>query len=153
MLSFKELFNDKKSKHDFSEVFIDKATFYACEDADFTLRLYNLMKNELEANELNSVFHHIEMPLIPVLADMELRGIKVDMEYFKELNEYFSKEIASLKHKIYEISGEEFNINPTQQLAKILFEKLMLPRFGKTAKGTNFSTNIKVLEKLASSKK
>ncbi len=92
------------------------------------------------------LLYHVEMPLVEVLADMEYEGVKVDKEKLNELGSQFKEIIKKLESEIYEISGEEFNINSPKQLGVILFEKLGLPVIKKTK--TGYSTNAEVLEKL-----
>ncbi len=111
--------------------------------------LFQLMpglKNKLESKKLIDLYENIEIPLIKVLADMEYRGIKIDKEYLGELLQKWQKELAGITEKIYEIAGEEFNINSPKQLGEILFEKIGLPVIKRTK--TGYSTGIDVLEKL-----
>ena len=110
-----------------ADVSIEKATSYSCEDADYTLRLWKYLKSLLVKNKLMAVYENIEKPLIKVISDMEIKGIKVDKKGLQKLSKEFESEIIELQNKIYSICGEEFNINSTKQLGSILFETLDLP--------------------------
>lgn len=134
----------------FSEVSIEKATDYACEDADITLLLHDILKKKIEKNNLEVLMQTIEMPLIPVLAQMEMNGIKVDREKLQTLSKGFEQELERIEQDIFAIAGEKFNINSSQQLGHILFEKIKLPVQKKTKKKTGYSTDIAVLTELAS---
>ncbi|MBF0574203.1 MAG: DNA polymerase I, partial [Desulfamplus sp.] len=133
----------------FNEVSIEKATDYACEDADITLLAYNILRKKIDENELSNLMQTIEMPLIPVLAEMEMDGIKVDREKLQTLSKGFEQELEKIEKEIFEIAGENFNINSSQQLGYILFEKLRLPTQKKTKKKSGYSTDIAVLTELA----
>lgn len=116
------------------------------------LPLNEILESKISALELNEVYEKIEKPLIPVLAKMEERGIKIDRKKFKEMSGFLAQELDKLKEKIYEISGEEFNLNSPLQLSKILFEKLKIEskNFRKTKGGaiSTDSTELKKLENL-----
>ncbi len=131
----------------FSHVPLERATPYACEDADLTLRLRDAFAPELAELELDSLFRELEMPLIPVLARMEEHGIRIDAPFFRDLSRKLAIELDLLKEEIWKEAGEEFNINSTPQLRAILFEKLELPVIRKTKTGP--STDAAVLEELA----
>jgi len=133
----------------FSEVSIEKATDYACEDADVTLLVHDILKKKIEESHLEELMQTIEMPLIPVLAKMEMSGIRVDIEKLSSLSRGFELELEQLESKIFAIAGEKFNINSSQQLGAILFEKLKLPVQKKTKKRTGYSTDLSVLTELA----
>ncbi|MBF0411741.1 MAG: DNA polymerase I [Desulfamplus sp.] len=135
--------------NNFSEVSIDKATDYACEDADITLLAHDILRNKIEENNLEELMQTIEMPLIPVLATMEMNGIKVNREKLRTLSKRFEQELQQIEQKIFAIAGEKFNINSSQQLGHILFERLNLPVQKKTKKKTGYSTDIAVLTDLA----
>ncbi|MCX7919807.1 MAG: DNA polymerase I [bacterium] len=117
------------------------------EEANVIRELATIMEQKLVENDLTQLFYDIEMPLIPVLAEMELAGIKIDKSYFSQLSEQFEKELKKQANKIFELAGEEFNINSPKQLQAILFEKLKLPVKKKTK--TGYSTDVDVLEELA----
>ncbi len=133
---------------DFSVVPVDEATQYAAEDAHATWLLLEVFTKKLSDENLLDVFKNIEIPLVPVLVDMELRGIKLDTGYLKGLSEQLAGQLEKLQAKLFEISGEEFNQNSPKQLSEILFEKLGIPTKGVKKTKTGFSTNQAVLEKL-----
>lgn len=130
----------------FSQVPLDKAVPYAAEDADITRLVYLHYKEELDkAPGLLSLFETMEMPLCLVLAQMEMNGIRVDEQRLKSLSETFENELAAMEETIYDLAGERFNIQSSQQLGAILFEKLNLPVQKKTKKKTGYSTDVDVL--------
>ncbi len=132
------------------QVPIDRVGEYACEDADMTLRLKPIFEKELKGNHAQRLFTEIEMPLVPVLAAMERRGVKIDMDLLGKMSKDLGKKAEKLAQQIHEIAGEEFNINSNQQLGKILFEKLKIQeqanvkRVKKTK--TGYSTDAATLE-------
>lgn len=138
-----------KGKHQTSMRLVDMEEIakYACEDADITLRLWELFEPRLKNARLYDLFERVEIPLIYVLADMERTGVALDLPYLQEMSQRLEKQLDALIARIYEMAGEEFNINSTQQLSRILFEKLQLPRKKRTK--TGYSTDVKVLEELA----
>ena len=121
---------------------------YAAEDADFCLRIFLGLKEELFISKLNSVYERIERPLINVIANMEKEGILIDKSKLNALSIEFQDKLTLLQKKIYELCGEEFNIASPKQLGEILFEKLNLPQDKKSKTG-NYSTSISVLEGLS----
>ena len=121
---------------------------YAAEDADFCLRIFLALKEELFISKLNSVYERIERPLINVIANMEKEGILIDKSTLNALSIEFQDKLTLLQKKIYELCGEEFNIASPKQLGEILFEKLNLPQDKKSKTG-NYSTSISVLEGLS----
>ena len=121
---------------------------YAAEDADFCLRIFLGLKEELFISKLNSVYERIERPLINVIAYMEKEGILIDKSTLNALSIEFQDKLTLLQKKIYESCGEEFNIASPKQLGEILFEKLNLPQDKKSKTG-NYSTSISVLEELS----
>ena len=121
---------------------------YAAEDADFCLRIFLALKEELFISKLNSVYERIERPLINVIANMEKEGILIDKSTLNTLSIEFQDKLTLLQKKIYELCGEEFNIASPKQLGEILFEKLNLPQDKKSKTG-NYSTSISVLEGLS----
>ncbi len=127
---------------------VEDVTVYACEDADITRRLYEILKEQLEKDELLEIADDMEFPLIPVLAHMEMRGIKLDHDKLEKFSDELDHELQQLQQQIFEQAGEEFNINSSQQLSHILFEKLDLPPGRKTKTG-QYSTSEDVLAKLA----
>ncbi len=137
----------KKDKRDFREVAVDEAARYSGEDAAVTLSLKKYFKPELKKEGLDKLFTDIEIPLIEVLADMEMAGVKIDLGLMKSFSKKMANELLSIEKRIYFIAGEEFNINSPKQLQVILFEKLGLRPVKKTK--TGYSTNVDVLEQLA----
>lgn len=135
-----------KNQISFAEVPIEDACEYSCEDVDITLRLQHEMAPKLEALELRSLLNEIEVPLIPVLVEMEARGVLVDQKLLARLGKEFEGDLNRLEGEIHELAGLEFNVNSPQQLQEILFEKLVLPRGKKTK--TGYSTDSEVLEGL-----
>ncbi len=129
------------------EVPISDVCTYCCEDADYTFRLKQLFAKELKERKLEKVFFNIELPLLPVLAKMERHGIFLDLPVLESLAGKVTDQIRILEKAIYELAGEEFNINSPKQLSEILFTKLKITPSKKTA--TGLSTNADVLEYLA----
>lgn len=142
-----ELIGKGKSAITMDQVDVDKVCAYCCEDSDVTLRLKELLAKEIKAKELDELFYKVEMPLVRVLAEMEICGVSIDTDYLGELSVEMERKLAKITKKIYEIAGEEFNINSPKQLSKILFEKLALPVIKRTK--TGISTDEDVLTKLA----
>lgn len=130
---------------------VDRVCAYCCEDSDVTLRLAEILKKELTAKALDQLFYEVEMPLVEVLASMEMTGVSIDTEYLSGLSADMEKKLGKLTKDIYEMAGEEFNINSPKQLSVILFEKLKLPVIRRTK--TGISTDEEVLIKLASAHK
>jgi DNA polymerase-1 len=150
MMGYKELVGKGKKEIGFSEVDVEKAKTYSCEDADITLRLMTILDKGLHADMNQDLFHHMEMRLLPVLMDMEFAGIKVDTAFFSEMSGRFAEQLQEIENEIFEEVGMEFNINSPQQLGYVLFEKLQLPVQKKTRKTKNYSTDVNVLKKLSS---
>jgi DNA polymerase-1 len=132
----------------FDYVDIAKATDYAAEDADITLRLYHILKPRLVAEKMMAVYEDIERPLIPIIAQMEYDGIAVDPKVLDELSQDFGTRLTTLEREIFEIAGHEFNIASPKQLGVVLFEELGLTGGSKTKTG-DWSTSAAVLEDLA----
>ncbi|WP_370000742.1 DNA polymerase I [Winogradskyella sp.] len=141
----------KKGKNQLSmrEVPLEKQTEYAVEDADITLQLKEHFEKELGEANTQKLFDEIEVPLLRVLADMELEGINLDKDFLKSLSEQLDKDIANLEKQIYEAAGEEFNIASPKQLGVILFEKMKLVDKPKKTKTGQYSTAEDVLSYLA----
>jgi DNA polymerase-1 len=152
MISYKEVTHagTQNKVSCFSEVPVDKASYYSCEDADITFSAYRVLLPILKETQLYGLLKDVEIPLVPVLMDMELNGICVDKLKLKVLSESFGKQLESLESRIYDIAGETFNIKSSQQLGQILFEKLGLPVQKKTKKTKSYSTDVDVLSKLSS---
>ena len=132
----------------FAEVPLDAACRYAAEDADIALRLKRRFERDLREKALEELFHELEMPLVPVLGRMERNGVRIDDALFEEMNERLVGDVGLVREEIFKVAGEEFNVNSTPQLRKILFEKMEMPVIKKTKTGP--STDVSVLEALAS---
>ncbi len=146
-IEYSDICGTGKKEITFDKVELDKATEYAAEDALVTWRLYEKLSPLLEKEkDLKKIFYTIELPLIPVLADMEWEGIAVDTGHLQKLSKQFTKELAQLEAHAHELAGEEFNLASSKQLQEILFTKLKLPSIKKNK--TGFSTNVDVLSKL-----
>jgi DNA polymerase-1 len=148
-ISYEEVAGKGKNQVGFEEIPVSQAVDYACEDADLTFMAYQHLSKEIKAQGLSSLMEDIEIPLINVLAKMEMQGIKVDENILQHLSVTFDAELKDLEKEIYLLAGEEFNINSSQQLGVILFEKLELKTVKKTKKKTGYSTDVEVLTKLA----
>ena len=131
----------------FSEVEVEKATGYAAEDADMTLRLAEKLLPDLPEGDQERLFREVEMPLVDVLTRMEWRGIRIDADFLGELSGQMGEKLEALEKEIHGLAGGPFNINSPKQLGEILFEKLGLPKGKKTK--TGWSTNVEVLTMLA----
>ncbi|UAB78269.1 DNA polymerase I [Erythrobacter sp. SCSIO 43205] len=148
-LSFKEVCGTGKKAIPFGEVPLDRATEYAAEDADVTLRLYRMLKPRLSEEGGSSIYERVDRPLIPVVAGMEREGIKVDRARLAKLSEEFATETARLEKDIHEAAGEEFSVGSPKQLGEILFDKMGF-KGGKKGKSGAYSTDQATLEKLSS---
>ncbi|SCY33750.1 DNA polymerase I [Desulfoluna spongiiphila] len=148
-IKFEEVAGKGKNQLLFSEVPLSQAVPYAAEDADITLMIAEEFKKELEAKNLTELFDTMEMPLMHVLAEMEHTGVAVNEEALVTISKTFETEMNTIEATIYQLAGEEFNINSSQQLGAILFEKLELPVQKKTKKKTGYSTDVEVLTALA----
>ena len=148
MISYDDVTGKGKSKKNFSEVDIETATRYSCEDSDVTLILSRKFLETLKQEGLWDLYRENVLGLLPVLCDMEFTGVSVDTAILEEMSKEFEKDLSSIKAEIYEKTGGEFNINSTKQLSEVLFEKLRLPARKKTAKGA-FSTDSEVLRDLS----
>ncbi|MTI44348.1 DNA polymerase I [Roseibium hamelinense] len=147
-IPFKEICGSGKSMITFDKVVIDKATAYAAEDADVTLRLWQVLKPRLASDRMATVYETLERPMVPVLARMEQRGISVDRQMLSRLSGDFAQGMAGLEAEIHDLAGETFNIGSPKQLGDILFGKMGLPGGKKTKTGA-WSTSASVLEDLA----
>jgi len=133
---------------DFSYVPIERAAKYSCEDADISLRIHNKLYPLIYSNQMVELYEKIELPLVSVLAQMELNGVFFDTKYLSSLSLEMEKKLSSLSQRIFEIAGEPFNLNSPKQVGYILFEKLKLPAMKSTNTGA-YSTDVEVLENLA----
>ncbi|SIO52896.1 DNA polymerase I [Rhodovulum sp. ES.010] len=147
-IPIKELIGSGKSQITFDRVPIDEAVKYAAEDADITLRLAQLFKPQLHTHRVTTVYETLERPLVPVLAQMERTGIKVDRDTLSRMSNAFSQKMAGLEAEIHELAGETFNVGSPKQLGEILFDKMSLSG-GKKGKTGAYATGADVLEDLA----
>jgi DNA polymerase-1 len=147
MTGFDELTGKGKAQIPFDEVPIAAARDYSCADADIAFRLRALLEPKLAEVGATALLRDVELPLIAVLAEMEWHGIAVDVPWFHSLKSRFARERARVEQQIYEVAGEQFNINSNKQLGTILFVKLALPVRKKTSTGP--STDASVLQELA----
>lgn len=147
-IPFKEIAGTGKSQVTFDRIALDKATEYAAEDADITLRLWQVFKPELRTEKVTTVYETLERPLVPVLARMEQEGIKVDRDHLSRLSSDFSQRMAALEAEAHEQAGREFNIGSPKQLGEILFDEMGLEGGKKTKTGA-WQTDADVLESLA----
>ncbi|UCG53318.1 MAG: DNA polymerase I [Candidatus Latescibacterota bacterium] len=147
MITFKSLFDARTKKKDIRIIPLKTASEYACEDADFTLRIKNVFAPMLDASQVRDLFRNTEMPLSRVLTKMEMSGVTLDVSFLDALSKELSEELAGIEQSIYEKAGEAFNINSTAHLQEILFRKLGLKPSHKTK--TGYSTDMEVLKSLA----
>ena len=147
-IPIKPLLGSGKSAITFDRVPIDEATKYAAEDADITLRLWQLFKSRLHVSKVTRVYESMERPLIPVLAQMERTGIKVDRDTLSRMSNTFAQKMAALESEIHEMAGESFNVGSPKQLGKIMFDKLGYEG-GKKGKNDAYSTGADILADLA----
>jgi DNA polymerase I len=148
-ISYDEVTGTGKSRVRFDAVAIDKATAYAAEDTDITLRLWQLFKPQLAGAQLVTLYETIERPLAAVLAAMEWRGIKVDRATLSALSTDFAQRMQDYEREIHALAGREFNLGSPKQLGEILFDELKLEGGKKSAKTGAYSTDNEVLETLA----
>ena len=148
-ISYKDLVGSGKKQLKFSEVDIDKATEYAAEDADVTLRLYEILSERVSDEKLSQIYEAFEKPMIKILSKLETYGIKVDDNYLKKLSKKFEKRLEKIEKEIFKISGKEFNIGSPKQLGEIIYNELKIAKLKKTKKGS-LATSAKILEDLAS---
>ncbi len=147
MTDYKEVVGTGMKEVTFDKVGLERAKDYSCADADVTLQLSRLLLTKLEEEGFKDLFENIEMPLLIVLAKMEMNGVKIDGDLLREFSKELETELQQKMERIYALAGEVFNINSSQQLGKILFDKLKLPVVKKTK--TGYSTDVDVLTKLS----
>ena len=147
-ISYKELVGTGKKKLNFSDINLEDATKYAAEDADVTLRLYNILLDRVSNEKLNKIYDVFEKPMIKLLSKLEMNGIKVDDMYLKKLSKKFEEKIKKIEKEIYKISGKVFNIGSPKQLGEIIYNDLKIAKLKKTRKGS-LATSAKILEDLA----
>ena len=147
-LSFKEICGSGRKAIPLGEVPLDKATEYAAEDADVTWRLYKLLRPRLALEGGTKIYERVDRPLVPVVAQMERHGIKVDRTRLAKLSEEFAHETARLEGEIHQIAGTEFTVGSPKQLGEVLFDTLGY-KGGKKGKSGQYSTDQSVLERLS----
>jgi DNA polymerase-1 len=148
-ISYKDVVGTGKKQLNFSEVDLKSATEYAAEDADITLRLYEVLSEKVTAEKLERVYEEFEKPMIKILSKIETSGIKVDDAYLKKLSKKFEERLITIEKEIYKISGKKFNIGSPKQLGEIIYNDLKIAKLKKTKKGS-LATSAKILEDLAS---
>ena len=147
-IAFKDLVGTGKKEINFSEVDLEKAKNYAAEDADITYRLYKKFYKSLKDEKMINVYELFEKPMITILANMEIEGIKIDNKFLKILSSNFEKKILKIQKEVFKISKKEFNIASPKQLGEVLYNELKIADLKKTKKGS-FATSAAVLEDLA----
>ncbi|AWB08769.1 DNA polymerase I (plasmid) [Azospirillum humicireducens] len=147
-IPFKEVCGTGKSQITFDRVPLDKALAYAAEDADITLRLWTLLKPRLVDDRMVTVYETLDRPLVPVVADMERAGVRIDKKALSDLSQSLSIRLAEIEKDVHALAGQSFNIGSPKQLGEILFDTLKLGT-GKKGKTGAYSTDSSVLEELA----
>lgn len=122
---------------------------YAAEDADITLQLKNRLEAELAREGMEHLFYAIEMPLVRVLAEMEISGVRIDTEALRRSSADLGERLAAIEQEIYKLAGTSFNISSARQVGEILFERLKIDEKARKTKTGQYSTTEEVLEKLA----
>ena len=150
-IAFKDVVGTGKSQRGFHEIDLKAATRYAAEDADVTYRLWKRFKARLPAEGSTRVYEMVDRPLVPVIARMEMRGIKVDREKLSALSAEFSDQIAGLETVIHGLAGAPFTIGSPKQLGDVLFEKMGI-KGGRKGKSGVYSTDVTELERIAADK-
>ncbi|MCR9143957.1 MAG: DNA polymerase I [bacterium] len=145
-IKYAEIVGSGRNKKTMAEIPPAEITDYACEDADITYQLHDKLVPALKLHKLEAVQKDIEVALVPVLTDMEMEGVAIDVKYFQSLSTEYAKKLKKLEKQIHKAAGYEFNINSTKELQKVLFEDLKLPTGKKTK--TGYSTDQSVLEDL-----
>jgi DNA polymerase-1 len=145
--AYKEVVGTGQKEVTFDQIEPERARDYSCEDADVTLQLAEILLPKLTEGGFKDLFDQVELPLLMVLAKMERNGVKIDMDLLKEYSKEIEGQLFQKMERIYGLAGEVFNINSSQQLGKILFDKLKLPTVKKTK--TGYSTDVDVLTKLS----
>ncbi|MFV0491818.1 MAG: DNA polymerase I [Pseudorhodobacter sp.] len=147
-IPIKSLLGSGKSQITFDRVPIEEAVKYAAEDADITLRLWQILKPRLHQGKVTTVYETLERPLVPVLARMEMAGVQVDRDTLSRMSNAFAQKMAGLEAEIQELAGRSFNVGSPKQLGEILFDEMGLPG-GKKGKTGAWSTGADILEDLA----
>jgi DNA polymerase-1 len=149
MISYAEVTGKGKGQLNFSEVELDRAAPYSCEDADATFLLHEILLPRVREQGMERLLFDTEMPLVEILAEMELTGVKLDLPLMKELSAGFGRELIDLESRIHALTGGPFNINSPKQLGEMLFGRMGLAVGKKTKGKTGWSTNVEELERLA----
>ncbi len=147
-IKFKDVVGSGKNQKTFDQIDPQDALNYAAEDADITGRLYTLLKRDVYADKVATVYETIDRPLVPIIADMEQAGIKVDPAFLNQLSKDFDKRLGEISETVFKISGREFNIGSPKQLGEVLFEEMCIEGGKKTKTGA-YQTGGDILEKLA----
>ncbi len=147
LTNYKEVVGTGTKAVTFDQIDLEKARDYSCEDADVTFQLSHFLLPKLKEGGFKDLFDQVEMPLVMVLAKMEMNGVKIDLDLLQEYSKEIETQLQQKVERIYGLAGEVFNINSSQQLGKILFEKLKLPVVKRTKTGS--STDVEVLTKLS----
>ncbi len=147
-ISFKDLVGSGKNKMTFEEVNLKEATEYAGEDADVTFRLFETLKKRLDEVKLNRIYEFFEKPMVKILSEIEMNGIRIDSQYLKKLSKNFSVKIKKIEKEIFSLAKKEFNIGSPKQLGEIIYNDLKIANLKKTKKGS-LATNASILEDLA----
>lgn len=148
-IPFENLVGKGKKQLTMDLVPVENAAEYACQDAHLALSLSRVLWPLVKEKKLDHLYHEIEKPLIEVLAEMEIWGVKIDVDFLKNLSQELEKKLRELEKQIYEMAGQEFNVNSPQQLSQVLFYKLNLPASKKTRINRGLSTATEILEELA----
>ena len=147
-ISYKDLVGTGKKQLNFSDIDLKPATEYAAEDADVTLRLYNILSERVTEEKLDKIYEIFEKPMIKILSKLETNGIKVDDNHLKKLSKKFKERLIKIEKDIYKVSGKKFNIGSPKQLGEIIYNDLKIAKLKKTKKGS-LATSAKILEDLA----
>ncbi len=147
-ITYKDLVGTGKKQLNFSEVDLKSATEYAAEDADITLRLYEILSERISEEKLEKIYEEFEKPMIKILSKLETCGIKVDDTYLKKLSKKFEERLKKIEKDIFKISKKKFNIGSPKQLGEIIYNDLKIAKLKKTKKGS-LATSAKILEDLA----
>ncbi|MBM3610948.1 MAG: DNA polymerase I [Alphaproteobacteria bacterium] len=148
MISFKDVVGSGQKAKTFDQINLKEATNYAAEDAEYTLKLHHLLKPQVVHERLLTIYETIDRPLVDPLVEMENHGVKIDAVLLKNLSHDLSQKIRELEEKIYEMTGQVFNIGSPKQLGEVLFDHMKIPSGGKSKTGA-YSTDSDVLEKIA----
>ncbi|MBE2889467.1 DNA polymerase I [Geobacter anodireducens] len=149
MISYEEVAGKGKDQLNFARVPVEKASTYSCEDADAAWLLHRLFLPRVAEAGMERLFFDLEMPLVPILAEMETAGVKLDLALLGELSAGLGSQLTALEEQVMALAPEPFNLNSPKQLGEVLFEKMKLPAGKKTKTKTGWSTNVEELERLA----